>query len=361
MRRFALAFLACSALGFSQSASAADMPVAVKARPVPQAVPYNWTGFYVGGHFGGGISRNAVESSGFAYDFTSPTVVGPPAALPPAPFFSDNFNALLGGFNSLGPELGTGSVGSHNATGPLGGVQAGYNWQAGHFLFGIEGQYSFARLRGDHQNSANAIVPFNVSNEVCEIVEFCFGSRSIGTVNGSLNERFSSTVKGIGTIAGRLGLISDFSDRTLFYVKGGAAYARTKYSVTSQSNASGHAEDITFPCIECTPNSVTDATLIGSGAWSGNSNRWGWMGGIGLEYGLFGGWTAKIEYDYLGFGTRNVTLTGSSSGSLSCTGDCGQFDSPASVTGPSSRTIRVNQDIQLVKLGLNYRFGAPGY
>jgi outer membrane immunogenic protein len=218
-------------------------------------------------------------------------------------------------------------------------VQAGYNWQSGRFLLGVEGEYSFARLRGDHQNSSAFA---GVINECCDI---------LGTMTGTINERFSSNVRGIATIAGRLGMVADFSNRTLFYVKGGAAWAKTDYALASNIAAGGTATD--FCDGLC---SSTSAAFTGSGLWSGSSNRWGYVAGIGLEHGLFGGWTAKVEYDYMGFGTRNVTLNGTSTLTADCAGNCGDSSFPTSVTSPSSRTIRVNQDIQVVKLGLNYRF-----
>jgi opacity protein-like surface antigen len=48
MRRLVVALVATSALSFA--AQAADMPVKAPA-PVDVA-PYNWTGFYIGGHIG---------------------------------------------------------------------------------------------------------------------------------------------------------------------------------------------------------------------------------------------------------------------------------------------------------------------
>jgi opacity protein-like surface antigen len=172
-------------------------------------------------------------------------------------------------------------------------------------------------------------------------------------MSGTLNERFSTNVRGIASIAGRLGIVSDFSDRTLFYVKGGAAWAKTNYALTSNLTGGGTASDF---CIELCTSSTATAAFNGSGLWSGTSNRWGYLAGIGLEYGLFGGWTAKVEYDFMGFGSRDVTLNGTGTLTADCVGSCGGEYSPASVTGPSSRTIRVNQDIQVIKLGLNYRF-----
>ena len=60
------------------------------------------------------------------------------------------------------------------------------------------------------------------------------------------------------------------------------------------------------------------------------------MLGAGFEYGIFGNWTAKIEYDYLAFGTERTLFTGA-----------------------TTRPFEVTQHISLVKLGINYRFGWP--
>src|SRR5262245_52680225 len=90
---------------FSGSAIAADM--VLKAPPTPV---FTWTGFYVGAHVGGGWART---------EWTDPA--GPPFDL-----------------------------GSHTATGWLGGFQVGGNYQIGQWVFGVEGQFSWARLDGNH-------------------------------------------------------------------------------------------------------------------------------------------------------------------------------------------------------------------
>ena len=65
------------------------------------------------------------------------------------------------------------------------------------------------------------------------------------------------------------------------------------------------------------------------------------MAGAGVEYGLAPNWSAKIEFDYLWLGTKSIT-----------------YVSVPGVT-PPTRTFDVEQDIALVKVGINYRFGAP--
>jgi outer membrane immunogenic protein len=254
------------------------MAMATKAPISPASAPYNWTGFYVGGHLGGGISRNQ---------------------------WSD-------------PLASPSDQGSHNATGVLGGMQAGYNWQMGQLVLGVEGQYSFADLKGDHENA------------------FTLGITSDGVaalLTGA--SRYSTKISGIATIAGRVGFVSDAIDRTLFFAKGGAAYARGQFGQQSS-----------FAEIICAP----DCNALGiTASLGGDANHWGWMVGAGLEYGLTQNWSAKIEYNYLDFGTKTVSLAGSECISNGVT----------SVCQPLRSDLDIRQNIQTVTVGINYRF-IPG-
>jgi outer membrane immunogenic protein len=99
------------------TASAADRPVykmPVYKAPVYKARPVLmgdlWSGFYFGGHIGGGWGRN---------EFSDPT----------------------GGLTAAGAF--SGSTGS----GFLGGPQLGFNWQFGSYVFGIQGDASFTDIR----------------------------------------------------------------------------------------------------------------------------------------------------------------------------------------------------------------------
>ncbi|HEX5210645.1 MAG TPA: outer membrane beta-barrel protein [Pseudolabrys sp.] len=114
--RFKLAGLLAAAITFgaAQMASAADMPT--KAPPhVP--IPYNWTGFYIGGQAGGGWFSNQVTNGPNAADGT---VNFPPGFV---------HNAAHG-------------------SGWLGGGYAGYNYQINQVVIGIDGDYSWANLSG---------------------------------------------------------------------------------------------------------------------------------------------------------------------------------------------------------------------
>jgi opacity protein-like surface antigen len=95
VQKLFLAGVAAAGL-LSGSALASDLPVKAPVYTSPIAPPpYNWSGLYVGANFGGGWSNGSLNIPG---------------------------NNLYGGLSEF-----------------IGGVQAGYNFQAGHFLIGLEG------------------------------------------------------------------------------------------------------------------------------------------------------------------------------------------------------------------------------
>jgi outer membrane immunogenic protein len=173
----------------------------------------------------------------------------------------------------------------------LGGVQAGLNYQFNQVVIGVEAQQSWTQLNGRTG------------------IGECFTPTSI-TVNFTCR----TNAKWLGTVAGRFGFAVD---RALIYAKGGGAWLH---------------EIIDFH----------DGGVIGTNLLltSLTTNRWGWMAGAGVEYAIFSNWSAKIEYNYLDFGTENYSLT-----------------LPASVNpGGVANNIDVRERIHLVKFGLNYRF-----
>jgi outer membrane immunogenic protein len=108
MKKILLTGIALAALGCG-SALAADLParVPVKAPAPVMSYGYNWSGFYIGGHGGGGWSDRCFTADGFA-------------------------------------------DGCHDADGWLAGGQVGFNWQTGQFVFGLEFSGSWADINGSH-------------------------------------------------------------------------------------------------------------------------------------------------------------------------------------------------------------------
>src|SRR6266404_3107592 len=147
MKKFLLGTIGLVALGMAAPASAADL----RARPAPPppmvAAIYDWSGFYIGGNGGWGQSRNCV-------DFVT---------------FADACSERSGG---------------------LAGGQLGYRWQAGTWVFGLEGQGDWADL----------------SNTRVSIFRPEFSTRT--------------KTDGIGLFTGQIGWAWNTA---LFYVKGGAA------------------------------------------------------------------------------------------------------------------------------------------
>jgi outer membrane immunogenic protein len=125
-----------------------------------------------------------------------------------------------------------------------------------------------------------------------------------------------SSAKGVaGSSAGDAETARGYAfDRSLLYLKGGVAGAEFKDDL---SLASG-------------------AIALASGSQSNTSV--GWTVGAGWEYAFLNNWSATVEYDYLDFGSKDEDFVFSSFGS--------------SATFHES----IGRKLQLVKLGVNYKF-----
>jgi outer membrane immunogenic protein len=212
--RTTLTMLCAGALAFSvTAANAADLPIKAPEIVPPPLPVYNWTGFYIG--------VNAGYGWGEIDDAVTPL---------PQPGF---------GFPPF-------SVGSE-PDGFIGGIQLGYNWQTGNFVWGIETDFQGSTL---DETTTLALGP----------------PAPAGT-----NQRVTTELDWFGTVRGRLGVT--FMPELLAYVTGGFAYG----DVTVSSR-------LTAPAI----------SYVGSGG----STETGWTVGGGLEYG-WGNWSAKVEYLYV--------------------------------------------------------------
>jgi opacity protein-like surface antigen len=116
-------------------------------------------------------------------------------------------------------------------------------------------------------------------------------------------------VNALGTITSRLGYAWD---RSLAYVKGGGAWTDTTYTL----------------------NANTNALTLGTG--STGVTAWGWTVGGGIEYGLTNNWTVLLEYAHIEVPGTTVPF-------------------PA-VSLINAQHISVRQWIDVVKLGVNYKF-----
>jgi outer membrane immunogenic protein len=167
----------------------------------------------------------------------------------------------------------------------LGGIQGGYNWQFNNWaVFGVEAQFSWTDLKG---------------TSPCVLVLGCTTEHDWLT-----------------TLAARFGVTYD---RLLLYVKGGVAWSKATY--TASLNLDGL---------------ITASTSV-------SDTRTGWMFGTGVEYAFLGNWSAKIEYDYIDFRSKDYTF------------GLGPFgDAPPISIGIG---VSIPEKVHLIKAGINYRFG----
>jgi outer membrane immunogenic protein len=114
----------------------------------------------------------------------------------------------------------------------------------------------------------------------------------------------------VATVAARLGFAAA---NWLFYVKGGFAFVDEDFHVHH-------------------PASLTTVKVSGD-------HDVGWMVGVGIEYGFTPNWSAKVEYNFMDFGDNTV-----------------HFFDPTGISGIDDR-IKIDQQVHVVKFGINYRFG----
>lgn len=209
-----VAIAAASTIAFAQIAAGADM--AVKAPVAPVAIPYSWTGFYIGGHLGYGFEHSSVGITG-----NTPAVA-----------------ALI--------SLGTipGSLGA-DPKGWLTGIQLGYNYEIGKFVIGAETDFSLA----DIQNKSSFV-------HVGPILPFAFYTTSA-----------EQRMQWFGTLRGRLGFTP--VNNLMIYGTGGLAYGRVEYA----GNINRSAILVNFDLLGSDTVTKTGWTA-GGGIEYALSNRW---------------------------------------------------------------------------------------
>jgi outer membrane immunogenic protein len=228
--------------------------------PPPAA---NWTGPYLGGNVGSGVAR---DRSAFTFS-------GPAGSV------TELFNLSPDGLN--------------------GGIQTGYNWQTGNWVYGIE-----ADIQGSSQRD----------NRAC--VQTC----NTGPIPPVILAAYDASLPWFGTARGRVGYSAG---STLFYATGGFAYGSVKTKI--------------------------NAAFVGvPGTGDISTTKGGWTIGGGIETpvtymtGLLGkNWTWKTEYLYVDLGTSTGSFPMSVGG--------------LPVTGTNTTQVREH----IFHTGLNYHFSGP--
>jgi len=219
LNKFLLAAIATVAM--TASASAADLaarPYTKAPAPMIPAV-YDWSGFYIGVNGGGGWAHKC-------WDIVT-NILGAPVV----------------------PAV---SEGCHDATGAVAGGQIGYRWQAGAWVFGLEGQGDWANLRGSN-------------------------GPSLFQGGGGSNR---TKINALGTFTGQVGYAWN---NVLLYVKGGAMVVDDKYE--GFITATGAVFD------------------------RASETRWNGAVGAGLDFGVTPNVVIGVDYIHGFMGSRTLSFT----------------------------------------------------
>ncbi len=252
--------------------------IGASAAPAPAfAAPADssWTGFYLGGNFGGGWGHDA-ESS-----------------------VSTNTIGTLRSSSTADPS------------GLLGGGQFGFNYELpSHLLLELEADADWADITGSTPTSCSTYSSVNTGLD-----------SFLGTIGGCGHNHL--TLDAFGTLRARLGIVWD---NVLLYGTGGLALG--KASNTNTTTCITNGDPGTYPC---NPGSGYPFT---GGVSSYSDMLTGWTAGAGVEWGIRRNWTFRVEYLHLGFGdvTTNFQTTLTPSGGPS-------FTTPASVTSNMNADI----------------------
>jgi outer membrane immunogenic protein len=224
MKKLFLASIAFTALA-AGPALAADRPV--YRRPVVVATPmYSWTGPYVGVGAGYGSGRSNQTDPGISCTFFGTCPVG---------CIEDDDECLP-------------ADGSYRLRGGILGGGAGFNWQLGRWVYGVEGDYSWTGISG--------------SSSTC-------GAAS------PIPHPCGTDLQSLGTLRGRIGYAAGVIGNWLPYVTGGLAVGTVR------------GWDALFPA-------------------SGSDFRAGWTVGAGVETAITQNWTLKVEYLHVDLGSRQT-------------------------------------------------------
>jgi outer membrane immunogenic protein len=175
---------------------------------------------------------------------------------------------------------------SLTSNGFLAGGQLGYNWQDGWLVIGVEADAMWSSMNG---------------HSICNTTTFFMNCQAKADALGTVTARFGGAV-----------------GNALIYGKAGMAWAHDRYTISN----------VALPPL---------ATAFSSSA---TSTHMGWTFGMGVEYLIGGHWSAKIEYDYMDFGTDRTDFP---------------VTNPA-IAASNYRNWDISQNVHVMKVGINYRF-----
>lgn len=253
--------------------------------------PFDWTGFYIGGHVGG-----AWNNYGFgAFD----TEVNISQQFFGVPEFEGPGTDIFVPFDSPRDDPADDSV--------IGGGQAGYNFQFGHFVVGVEADFSgvdTGRTSRYNDNSAFFLLE-------PELIRPVPGGQQVAdgfSTDLTTNRLAESNWQGSGRL--RLGYAQG---PVLFYVTGGVAVAGVDVKEVDRA--------VTTFFVQGGGGGAAPAPVVPPGFEPflrvRNFNRdhddavlFGWTGGGGIEWAPHNNYSLAIEYRHNDFGDETFHFSG---------------------------------------------------
>lgn len=219
--------------------------------------------------------------------------------------WSDEAIDLTGDPVTVGPTFiipgGVPTSIAKNPKGFIGGGQIGYGYQSGRWLLGFEADFNGAGIRSSQDVTA-----------IVGVERFTHGEQKLDW---------------LATVRARVGVTP--SDRVLVYATGGLAVGHATSSIVLTTTV---------------PNNVAACIAANVGICMSDSQSKilvGWSVGGGLEFAFAGNWSVKAEYLYYDLG--NISTAAADT----------RIAPPAILFG--DQQVRGN----IVRAGVNYRFGAP--
>jgi opacity protein-like surface antigen len=273
-----------------------------------------WLGFARADYREGPEMHGLSATGGIRYQFTPTEVASAMPVKAKAPVLADHpvnwtgwYAGVMGGATEWGHaslEFPGVSTADMKPSGWLGGGTLGYNYQAGKWVVGVEGD-----IAGTNTNGSSPCAPLATVDPL--------GLFGVPLFQTTCHDELSW----IATATARLGYA--WTPRTLLYVKAGGAFADEKASVTCNLGPV-NSFSFTQSCVNPAGTNFIDQV-------SASTVRSGWTVGVGSEFALTDRWSIKGEFDWLDFGTKALTM---SDGTI--------FNS----------TLRIAEG----KIGLNYKF-----
>ena len=189
----------------------------------------------------------------------------------------------------------------YDMRGWLAGGTIGANAQAGSFVFGVEGEILKTGIKG---SATVASAPGGAAQTVA----------------------YDSKIDWLALASARAGFV--VGSNVLLYGKGGVAIAQETHSLGMSLDLPGQGTVV----------SNIAAKPVHTGV----------IAGVGGEYALASNWSVKLEYDYIRMFQQQLVATG--------TANFNVVGGGGGTIGMAQGFSKLNQDLHLVKFGVNYHF-----